>query len=392
LRQLGEQRGNVKQAESGANEDAKRGQEEATTRLNTAKAANEENPAPTEPTNAFQLWHQQNPQGTLTDFNTENAKATPAGKPDLHTMYAEAVKTALDKGVDPGQDPHVQTVAESIKALQKESPDKVQNSNDKSIAIYAKPPAQRTPEETSWLKGYEQNVKVNKSDPGVARMQVLVNGRMMPALDTEAGNAPTFASPGDIKAHPGQYMPTGPGTQALNKTALLEDIRGNVQQVRSSLGAIPEFTAEDKVKIAVAMRSKDPASAVSSLLQSATAGSMSPHQQEYLINLANLVENAMAMRAVLGAGQGSEDLRDAIKATIPGPTTPNKAYASKQLDQFEKVLDRLSRGVPQVKLRGEAPATEGGGTVHFVDGAESYDIPPEKMKRFQELHPQAKRQ
>ena len=44
-------------------------------------------------------------------------------------------------------------------------------------------------------------------------------------------------------------------------------------------------------------------------------------------------------------------------ATIPGPATPNKAYASKQLDTFEKVLNRLERGVPKVPLRTDTGQT-----------------------------------
>jgi len=62
-----------------------------------------------------------------------------------------------------------------------------------------------------------------------------------------------------------------------------------------------------------------------------------------------LTENAMAMRSVLGAGQGSEDLRNAIIRTLPGVMSPDKKYAQKQLDLFEKTLDRLKKGVPQMQ-------------------------------------------
>ena len=62
----------------------------------------------------------------------------------------------------------------------------------------------------------------------------------------------------------------------------------------------------------------------------------------------------MAMRSVLGAGQGSEGLKNAIVATLPGPRTPTREYAAKQLDAFERALDRLSRSIPKVKL-GDMP-------------------------------------
>ena len=80
---------------------------------------------------------------------------------------------------------------------------------------------------------------------------------------------------------------------------------------------------------------------------------LTPEQQTYLVRLATLNENAMAMRQVLGAGQGSDDVRRAIRATIPNAATPSKSYAFEQLDRFEKVLDRLGRGVLKVPLRGE---------------------------------------
>jgi len=134
---------------------------------------------------------------------------------------------------------------------------------------------------------------------------------------------------------------------------------------------MPEFSAGMKAKIATALRSRDPRSATSTLISGEAARELSPEQQDYLINTALLVENAMAMRSVLGAGQGSEDLRSAVTATIPGPTTPTKAYGLKQLDQFEKVLDRLERGVPGVPLKGTAPAIgngqSGGQSAHPLD-------------------------
>ncbi len=187
------------------------------------------------------------------------------------------------------------------------------------------------------------------------RVEGMQQAREQAVLDTQNSNTPMFLNSAEInKANqetPGRYMPVGAGVPALNKTALIEDIRGNVQQVRQSLAQMPDFDAMDKAKIAVALRSRDPRGSINALLSGAAAGSLSPQQQDYLINLTNLVENAMAMRSVLGAGAGSEDMRTAITATIPGPTTPNKEYAFKQLDTFEKTLNRLERGVPKVPLR-----------------------------------------
>lgn len=214
-----------------------------------------------------------------------------------------------------------------------------------------------TPQEKHDAKGYQgaNTTPAATSQAGILRIEALGGTREMPVIDTQNGNSLQYLSATDInkanKEQPGRYIPTGPGTAALNKTALLEDIRGSISQTRQSLASIPEFTAGDKVLIATAMRDRDPRSAISQLIGGVAGGHMTPQQQEYLINLAQLHEQALAMRSVLGAGQGSEDLRAAVLRTIPGPGTPNKAYAAKQLDAFEQTLNRLSRGVPKVPLR-----------------------------------------
>ena len=194
---------------------------------------------------------------------------------------------------------------------------------------------------------------------GILRMMALSQTRPVQMLDSKNGNAPVTINMDDLNRantqEPGRFISAGAGVPALNKEALLSDIRGGTQQVRDSLTKMPDFNMADKAKIALALRSRDPHGAVGALISGGALASMNPDQQDYLVNVTNLVENAMAMRSVLGAGQGSDDLRDAIKAVIPGPATPNKAYALKQLDVFEKTLGRLERGVPNVPLRGNAP-------------------------------------
>lgn len=221
-----------------------------------------------------------------------------------------------------------------------------------------------TREEKNAAKAYlaANNTPGSTGAAATIRVEGLGSIREMPVIDTKNGNTLQYASATEInranQAEPGRYVPAGEGRNALNKTALLEDIRGSIQQTRESLATIPEFSASDKAMIAVALRDRDPKSAVSQLIGGAAGGHMTPQQQEYLINLAQLHEQALAMRSVLGAGQGSEDLRAAILRTIPGPSTPNKAYASKQLDAFEKTLNRLSRGVPTVPLKGDSASKQ----------------------------------
>jgi hypothetical protein len=116
----------VEQIENAAKTGAETAREAAQTDEAKARADAARNPLPEEPKTPVQLFNRQNRQGTLEEFNKANEKPTAEVKPDLHTMYAEAVKAAIDKGVDPGKDPQVQTIGDSLKALQKESPDKGQ--------------------------------------------------------------------------------------------------------------------------------------------------------------------------------------------------------------------------------------------------------------------------
>ncbi len=215
------------------------------------------------------------------------------------------------------------------------------------------------------------------------RIEGMANSRELAVIDTKRGNALQYISAAEInkanQLEPGRYAPAAPGMKALTQTSLIEDIRGSIAQTRVSLAGIPEFTAADKVLIANALRDRDPKSAIGQLIGGSAGNNLTPAQQEYLIDLAQLHEQAMAMRSVLGTGTGSEDLRAAILRTIPGPGTPNKAYAAMQLNKFEQTLNRLSRGVASVPLKDGAgpapsPSPTGATYVRYAEGAGGHQI------------------
>jgi hypothetical protein len=223
---------------------------------------------------------------------------------------------------------------------------------------------QPTPQNIATLQ--EQYNQQTRIQPGVMRAEIMAGAKEYAVLDPTTGQL-RYATPQEINKlnTQGQPLaPAGPGEKALQKSALLEDIRGNIQTVRSALQDpnMPEFSAGQRAQIAIALGGKDPQGALSAALRGGVLGSMNDAQQHYLINLAQLTENAMAMRSVLGAGQGSEDLRAAIRSTIPGPQTPTKKYAGQQLDAFEGVLNRLEKGIPNVPLvqRGAGAGAQAG--------------------------------
>ncbi len=206
-------------------------------------------------------------------------------------------------------------------------------------------------------KIWDEKVRL-MGEVGSARALAWQNVRTVNMLDTAQGNKPVTITVAQMLQQPDRYITAGPGVQALNKTALIEDIRGGIDRVRTSLERLPSFSGAQRAQLALILRDRDPRSAMQAFFTSQVGQTLNDEQQQYVADLTVLAENAMAMRTILGAGQGSDMLRSAILATIPSAGTPNKAMARKQLDAFEGVLDRLSRGVPQVPLRPEtAPQT-----------------------------------
>jgi hypothetical protein len=171
------------------------------------------------------------------------------------------------------------------------------------------------------------------------------------------------------KKEPGRFKLITPSeyAKAENRTALLGDIRMNIDATKESLGGLTnDFDQKQRFKIYEAMKVEHPSGAIGNLIAGEFGKSLTPDQQQYLVDISALQENAMAMRSVLGMGQGSEDLRNAIRATIPSAGTYSKSYASKQLKKFDQILNRLESGVLKVNLR-----TDTGGKSKEKKGEES---------------------
>jgi hypothetical protein len=214
-----------------------------------------------------------------------------------------------------------------------------------------------TKAEDAFASSYEKLKTMSAASFGAVRGDIM----QRTVIDTKNGNALRYATANEINevnaSEPGRFIPAGEGTKALNKTALIEDINGAIANTRQSMDkaiATPFSTAQ-LASLAYITKSSDPASAWQTFWKSEMASTLSPDQIDYLTDIAQLHENAMAMRSVLGAGQGSDDVRRAIRDTIPGMLTPGPLAAA-QLDKFEQQMARLARGVPTVPLKGENPS------------------------------------
>lgn len=230
--------------------------------------------------------------------------------------------------------------------------------------------------------------KPYKSSGGnfLSRMSAYASLYPVNVIDTKNNNQEITMNRAELaqytKTQPGRFLEVTPGNtaQALTKTATIQDIQDAISNVRQSLGALKtDFTPKQRAQIDLVLKDRNPASAMSNFLGSEWASSLTPDQINYITDLAQLRENALAMRAVLGAGQGSESVRSAILQTIPGMLTPNKNYATTQLDKFGQQLNRLSRGVIKVPLRNDTGKTKNNTpsqrnimpAVNYLNGAKS---------------------
>jgi hypothetical protein len=156
-----------------------------------------------------------------------------------------------------------------------------------------------------------------------------------------------------------RYMPATKATSIINQRNLIADMKGVSQDTRYALEKLVKpFDAKQIAQISYILKSTDPQSAWGKFTQSMIGKTLTPDQIEYVTSLLQLQENAMAMRSVLGAGQGSDELREAIKKTIPGAATPNKQFALTQLDKFDKTLDRLTTYTPSLDYKPRGSKTD----------------------------------
>jgi hypothetical protein len=186
------------------------------------------------------------------------------------------------------------------------------------------------------------------------------------SLDTANGNAPVMVPFSAYRQYPGRFLPATEADKAMPKENLMQDLAGTSQLTREAIVNLKEDFPEDmKAKIALAASAEHPEQVLRQLISSEALATLTPDQRAFMIATQQLAENAMAMRSILGAGQGSEDVRNAIRATLPSLLSPDRSYALAQLDAYDKTIARLHRGVPRVPLNTtpfNVQSPEGGGT------------------------------
>ena len=143
------------------------------------------------------------------------------------------------------------------------------------------------------------------------------------------------------------YVGEGAAKFVKPRLAAFNEIQTSSKQVIDALNNLKgDFSQKQVAKFAQVLKVPDDGSTIKNFLATDIAKTLTPDEIEYVTAVKNLRESAFALRGISGMGQGSDMLRAAIADVVPGPRTPNKAYALSALNRFDTQVSVLKAGVP----------------------------------------------
>jgi hypothetical protein len=215
-----------------------------------------------------------------------------------------------------------------------------------------------SPEAKAWAQSYEKQKTLSAQTFGSFRMQAIMDIPVS-AYDVNTGGV-GFVTRKEIQENPGRYVGGELATKLKSKASAFDEIQISSQQVRDALAKLPgDFSQKQVAKFASVLQVKDDGGTIRNFLKSDVAKTLTQPEIEYVTAVKNLRESSFALRSLQGMGQGSDMLREAIASVVPGPTTPNKAYAFSSLDRFDTQVKTLKQAIPG--LGGVSNAGQGGG-------------------------------
>lgn len=277
---------------------------------------------------------------------TSQVKPDPAAKPK-DTFMATMAKVAGEGGLGPNEMADVGKLTAAIKKSTIISPEE----RNSALAYLA---ANTTP--------------ASAQQSGVVRATIMAGAREYPVINKQSGEL-EMRNASEINASPGNFAPAGAEAGAMAKRAVFDDLHFNIDTARKAITGLASLDVKTRGQLAYALRDTDPKSAVQSFLTGAIGSKMTPEQREAVQSIQILHENAMSLRSVAGMGQGSDELRRAIWATLPSAKSVDKNYMLSQINKFEEVVKRLEGGVPGMKNRGGGSGGGGKITVVAPDGS-----------------------
>lgn len=225
--------------------------------------------------------------------------------------------------------------------------------------VYNRDDANNPPEVEAMFKGYDRTDAIQKAfaiQLAAERGKGYNDSRWVNVLDQQTGQT-TSVQYSEFRKDPSRYVIASEYDKWSPRVNMLEDLRGSSRIVRDSIKKLQaeggfNWQSDAVVALQQALSEEHPQGAIQKLIATNALGTLTPDQQHYLISTAALIEQAMGMRSILGAGAGSDDVRRAITNTIPGLLTPSADFAINQMDVFDGTLERVHRMIPaNIKLQ-----------------------------------------
>lgn len=173
------------------------------------------------------------------------------------------------------------------------------------------------------------------------------------------------------------------GTKLLPRQAQIKDIDVAAGHARDAINALDRpFDAEQIAKLHFALTTDDPTLA-GTYMASLASQHLTDKQQDFVVWIQQLNERAMSLRQVAGMGQGAGDLRNAIRAMLPGLRSGNKQMMNKQLDAFDNQVRILSKGIgrPGKTQKNDSPAT----VKMRAPNGQTQDVPASQVSHYEQL-------
>jgi hypothetical protein len=127
----------------------------------------------------------------------------------------------------------------------------------------------------------------------------------------------------------------------------MKDIETASTNARDAIkGLKPGDFSADQVALMTKAMTEENEGAAHAIMQNLAMRATNDQQQDFIIWIRQLNERAMSLRNVAGMGAGAQDLRNAIRAMLPGLASGNTKMMLKQLDAFDQQVRVLEEGVP----------------------------------------------
>lgn len=325
-------------------------------------------------------------QITLRNAQAQKAERTEAlSKPEnVQQQYSDAVADALSRGVNPNTDPKVSQLADAITSLQRTPTPKEPQRDDRAIQILSKPAAQRTPEENSYLTGYNQWVKQTKVDPGVARTSVLLQMPTAVADPNNPGGLVYTTRQGAI----GQGAPGGINTQVPINVA--KDMTSGADAKTLTNINTADAHIQQLGQISQALQNGD----VRALNQLSNAykeqtGNPAPTNFQ-LLKTALAAEIAKTTSGGVATVEETKEISKAINAAnspsaLAGAAATASGIMHSKREQLKNQYTQGMQGRPN--FGASAPPA---GSQALSDGGVTYHIPTSMVAAFKKDHPNAR--